>query len=194
MFIYTTGDKLSMKDYPALILNADYQPISYFPLSLWNWQASIKAVFLNRVNIIAEYDSEVRSSSFSMKIPSVIALKKYVAISKKPPFTRFNLFLRDNFSCQYCGELFNSNDLTFDHVVPKSKGGKTRWENVVASCSKCNLKKSNLLLSQVNMKLIKKPYQPTNHQLQFVGKKFPPNHLHKSWMDYLYWDSELEKN
>ncbi|MDB9761507.1 HNH endonuclease [Alphaproteobacteria bacterium] len=183
-----------MKDYPALILNADYKPISYFPLSLWNWQASIKAVFLNRVNIIAEYDSEVRSSSFSMKIPSVIALKKYVAISKKPPFTRFNLFLRDNFSCQYCGELFNSNDLTFDHVVPKSKGGITRWENVVASCSKCNLKKSNLLLSQVNMKLIKKPYQPTNHQLQFVGKKFPPNHLHKSWMDYLYWDSELEKN
>ena len=165
-----------------------------FPLSLWNWQASIKAVFLNRVNIIAEYDSEVRSSSFSMKIPSVIALKKYVAISKKPPFTRFNLFLRDNFSCQYCGELFNSNDLTFDHVVPKSKGGATRWENVVASCSKCNLKKSNLLLSQVNMKLIKKPYQPTNHQLQFVGKKFPPNHLHKSWMDYLYWDSKLEKN
>ena len=183
-----------MKDYPALILNADYQPISYFPLSLWNWQSSIKAVFLNRVNIIAEYDSEVRSSSFSMRIPSVIALKKYVPISKKPPFTRFNLFLRDNFSCQYCGELFNSNDLTFDHVIPKSKGGKTRWENVVASCSKCNLKKSNLLLSQVNMKLIKKPYQPTNNQLQFVGKKFPPNHLHTSWMDYLYWDSELEKN
>ena len=183
-----------MKDYPALILNADYQPISYFPLSIWNWQSSIKAVFLNRVNIIAEYDSEVRSSSFSMKIPSVIALKKYVPISKKPPFTRFNLFLRDNFSCQYCGELFKSNDLTFDHVVPKSKGGKTRWENVVASCSKCNLKKSNLLLSQVNMKLIKKPYQPTNHQLQFIGKKFPPNYLHESWRDYLYWDTELEKN
>ena len=183
-----------MKDYPALILNADYQPISYFPLSLWKWQSSIKAVFLNRVNIIAEYDSEVRSSSFSMKIPSVIALKKYVPISKKPPFTRFNLFLRDNFSCQYCGELFNSNDLTFDHVIPKSKGGKTIWENVVASCSKCNLKKSNLLLSQVNMKLIKTPYQPTNYQLQFVGKKISPNYLHKSWMDYLYWDSELEKN
>jgi 5-methylcytosine-specific restriction endonuclease McrA len=183
-----------MKDYPALILNADYQPISYFPLSLWNWQDSIKAVFLNRVHIIAEYNSEVSSSSFSMKIPSVIALKKYIPISKKPPFTRFNLFLRDNFSCQYCGDFFNSKDLTFDHVIPKSKGGKTRWENVVAACSRCNLKKSNLLLSQVNMKIIKKPYQPTNHKLQFIGKKFPPNYLHKSWMDYLYWDSELEKN
>ena len=87
-----------MKDYPALILNADYQPISYFPLSLWNWQASIKAVFLNRVQIISEYDSEVRSSSFSMKIPSVIALKKFIPIAKKTPFTRFNLFLRDKTS------------------------------------------------------------------------------------------------
>jgi len=144
-----------MKEYPALILNADYQPISYFPLSLWSWQDSIKAVFLDRVNIIAEYESEVRSSSFSMKIPSVIALKKYIPISKKPPFTRFNLFLRDNFSCQYCGNIFSSNDLTFDHVTPKSKGGKTRWENVVAACSKCNLKKSDLLLSEVNMKLLK---------------------------------------
>ncbi len=183
-----------MKEYPALILNADYQPVSYFPLSLWSWQDSIKAVFLDRVNIIAEYDSEVRSSSFSMKIPSVIALKKYIPISKKPPFTRFNLFLRDNFSCQYCGNIFTSNDLTFDHVIPKSKGGKTQWENVVAACSKCNLRKSDLLLSEVNMKLIKKPFIPTNPQLQVTGKKFPPNYLHKSWLDYVYWDSELEKN
>ena len=183
-----------MKEYPALILNADYQPISYFPLSLWSWQDSIKAVFLERVNIIAEYESEVRSSTFSMKIPSVIALKKYIPISKKPPFTRFNLFLRDDFSCQYCGDIFTSNDLTFDHVIPKSKGGKTKWENVVAACSKCNLKKSDLLLSEVNMKLIKQPFMPSNQQLQVSGKKFPPNYLHKSWMDYLYWDSELEKN
>ena len=131
-----------MKEYPALILNADYQPISYFPLSLWSWQDSIKAVFLDRVNIIAEYESEVRSSSFSMKIPSVIALKKYIPISKKPPFTRFNLFLRDNFTCQYCGDIFTSNELTFDHVIPKSKGGETKWENVVAACGKCNLKKA----------------------------------------------------
>ena len=183
-----------MKEYPALILNADYQPISYFPLSLWSWQDSIKAVFLDRVNIIAEYESEVRSSSFSMKIPSVIALKKYIPISKKPPFTRFNLFLRDNFTCQYCGDIFTSNELTFDHVIPKSKGGETKWENVVAACAKCNLKKSDLLLSEANMKLIKKPFTPTNSQLQVVGKKFPPNYLHKSWMDYVYWDSELEKN
>jgi len=181
-----------MKNYPALVLNADYQPISYFPLSIWSWQDSIKAVFLNRVNIIAEYNSEVRSTSFSMKIPSVIALKKYIPISKQPTFTRFNLFLRDQFKCQYCGNNFNTKYLTFDHIIPKSKGGKTKWENVVAACSKCNLKKSNLLLSEVNMTLIKKPFSPSNSQLHLIGKNFPPNYLHKSWLDYLYWDSELE--
>jgi len=181
-----------MKNHPALVLNADYQPISYFPLSLWSWQDSIKAVFLNRVNIIAEYNSEVRSTSFSMKIPSVIALKKYIPISKEPTFTRFNLFLRDQFKCQYCGNNFNTKYLTFDHVIPKSKGGKTKWENVVAACSKCNLKKSNLLLSEANMTLIKKPFSPSNSQLHLIGKNFPPNYLHKSWLDYLYWDSELE--
>ena len=64
----------------------------------------------------------------------------------------------------------------------------------MAACAKCNLKKSDLLFTEVNMKLIKKPFTPTNSQLQVVGKKFPPNYLHKSWMDNVYWDSELEKN
>ena len=178
-----------MKEYPALILNADYQPISYFPLSLWSWQDSIKAVFLDRVNIIAEYESEVRSSSFSMKIPSVIALKKYIPISKKPPFTRFNLFLRDNFSCQYCG---SNEELTFDHLLPRSKGGETHWDNVVTACSACNVKKGGKLLKSSGMQLNQHPYQPSTEDLHRNGKNFPPNYLHKSWMDYLYWDVELE--
>ena len=179
---------------PTLALNADFQPLSYYPLSLWSWQDSIKAVFLDRVNILAEYEETINSPSISIRLPSVIALKEYKISKKDPAFTRFNVFLRDNFSCQYCGDIFTSNELTFDHVIPKSKGGETKWENVVAACAKCNLKKSDLLLKEVNMKLIKKPFTPTNSQLQVVGKKFPPNYLHKSWMDYVYWDSELEKN
>ena len=86
---------------PALVLNADFRPLSYFPLSLWSWQDSIKAVFLDRVNIVSEYDQMVRSPSFEMRLPSVIALKEYVPQSRKPAFTRFNLFLRDRFACQY---------------------------------------------------------------------------------------------
>jgi 5-methylcytosine-specific restriction endonuclease McrA len=164
VFIYVTGDKLSMKDYPALILNADYQPISYFPLSLWNWQTSIKAVFLNRVNIIAEYDSEVRSSSFSMKIPSVIALKKYVPISKKPPFTRFNLFLRDNFSCQYCGATPSKKTmLEVDHIKPVAKGGDNDMLNLITSCFDCNRGKSARELSDDSV-VVKQKKQLDNLQ------------------------------
>ena len=139
---------LSSHNYPSLVLNADYHPLSYFPLSLWSWQDSIKAVFLERVNIIAEYEHEVNAASFSMKLPSVVSLKKYINLSKKPAFTRFNLFLRDRFQCQYCNLNFKTSDLTFDHVIPKSKGGLTCWENVVAAYSKCNLKKSDLYTSK----------------------------------------------
>ena len=90
----------------ALVLNADFRPLSYFPLSLWPWQDSIKAVFLDRVNVLAEYDEVVRSPTVEMRVPSVISLKEYVAPARRPAFTRFNVFLRDRFDCQYCGHRF----------------------------------------------------------------------------------------
>src|SRR5579859_5149485 len=124
---------------PALVLNADFRPLSYFPLSLWSWQDAVKAVFLDRVNIISEYDTVVRSPSFEMRLPSVISLKEFIATARRPAFTRFNVFLRDRFHCQYCGESRPSHDLTFDHVVPRSRGGRTTWANVVTACSSCNL-------------------------------------------------------
>src|SRR4051812_4693160 len=114
---------------PALVLNADFRPLSYFPLSLWPWQETVKAVFLDRVNILSEYDRVVHSPSFSMKLPSVIALKEFIPQERRPAFTRFNVFLRDRFRCQYCGESSPSPDLTFDHVIPRSRGGRTSWGN-----------------------------------------------------------------
>ena len=109
---------------PALVLNADYRPLSYYPLSLWSWQDVVKAVFLDRVDIIAEYDHVIRSPSFEMRLPSVIALREFVRQDRNPAFTRFNVFLRDEFQCVYCA---SSQDLTFDHVIPRSKGGRTSW-------------------------------------------------------------------
>src|SRR5271157_5584475 len=85
---------LSPENCPALVLNADYRPLSYFPLSLWPWQEAVKAVFLERVNILSEYDRVVHSPGFQMRLPSVIALKKYIAPARRPAFTRFNVFLR----------------------------------------------------------------------------------------------------
>jgi 5-methylcytosine-specific restriction endonuclease McrA len=174
---------------PALVLNADYRPLSYYPLSIWCWQDAIKAVFLDRVNIVSQYDKTVRSPSFEMRLPSVVSLKTYVKPSRHPAFTRFNVFLRDRFTCQYCGD---RDDLTFDHVIPRSKGGHTTWENVVAACSPCNLLKGNRLPRDVGMWPMQKPFAPTLQDLHSNGRLFPPNYLHESWMDYLYWDSELE--
>ena len=118
----------SIENCPALVLNADFRPLSYFPLSLWSWQDAVKAVFLNRVNIVSEYDRVVRSPNLEMRLPSVISLKEYIPTSRRPAFTRFNVFLRDRFMCKYCGEGFPVHDLTFDHIVPRSRGGRTVWE------------------------------------------------------------------
>ena len=179
-------------NFPVLVLNADFRPLSYFPLSLWSWQDSIKAVFIDRVNIVSEYDRAVRSPSVEMRLPSVIALKDYVQLYRRPAFTRFNVFLRDSFQCQYCGGGFASEELTFDHVVPRSRGGRTLWTNVVTACQDCNLRKGNRTPAECHIHPRRPVVQPTTHQLRENGRAFPPNFLHESWRDFLYWDSELE--
>ncbi|MBO6896125.1 MAG: HNH endonuclease [Shimia sp.] len=184
-----TRQPSGLKQHPALVLNADYRPLSYYPLSLWPWQDAIKAAYMERVDIVAEYDHVVRSPSTEIRIPSVVVLKDYVKPQKRVAFTRFNLFLRDGFSCQYCGA---RGDLTFDHVIPRAAGGITSWENVVAACSPCNLRKGSKSLRQARMSLRQPPRQPGAEELRNIGRKFPPNFLHDSWMDYLYWDAELD--
>jgi 5-methylcytosine-specific restriction endonuclease McrA len=111
-------------NFPALVLNADFRPLSYFPLSTWNWQDAVKAVFLDRVSVLSEYDREVRSPSFSMRLPSVIALRDFIPSARMPAFTRFNVFLRDGFTCQYCDFKRPAPELTFDHVIPRARGGR----------------------------------------------------------------------
>ena len=183
-------ESVNPRNNSALVLNADYRPLSYFPLSLWNWQESVKATYLDRVDVLSEYDEVVRSPSTEIRLPSVLVLREYVKPSKSAAFTRFNLFLRDQFACQYCG---STSELTFDHVVPRSRGGRTTWENVVAACSRCNLAKGAKLLSECSLTLKKQPVEPSSELLLNKGRKFRPNYLHKSWMDFLYWDAELEE-
>ena len=115
---------VSLENSPALVLNADYRPLSYYPLSLWSWQDAIKAICLDRVHVVSNYDRVIKSPSFEMLLPSVVSLKDYVRPARHPAFTRFNVFLRDKFQCQYCGA---RDELTFDHVIPRSKGGRTTW-------------------------------------------------------------------
>jgi 5-methylcytosine-specific restriction endonuclease McrA len=184
---------MMMNGFPALVLNADFRPLSYFPLSLWAWQDAVKATFLGRVNIVSEYDRVVHSPSLEMRLPSVISLKDYVRLDRRPAFTRFNVFLRDGFRCQYCSVEARSEDLTFDHLVPRSRGGRTVWTNVVTACQDCNLKKGDRLPEECGVRPLRPVFQPTTYELRENGRAFPPNFLHQSWNDFLYWDSELEE-
>ena len=171
----------------TLLLDVGYRPLSI--VSVWR---ALLLLITEKAETVHESHHVVRSERLEVIAPSIARLRYQVAAPyrRRAPLHRKAVFARDAYLCQYCGRRAEC----LDHVYPRSKGGEHEWENVVASCGKCNLKKSDLLLTEVNMKLIKKPFTPTNSQLQLVGKKFPPNYLHKSWMDYVYWDSELENN
>ena len=148
---------VSQGGWPVLVLNADFRPLSYYPLSLWSWQDAIKAVFLDRVNIVEHYDRAVHSPTFEMQLPSVVSLKSFVKPSTHPAFTRFNVFLRDRFTCQYCSA---HHDLTFDHIVPRSRGGKTSWENCVLAHREVNSRKADRLPQEAGLHLRTRPIVP----------------------------------
>src|SRR5688572_27639541 len=110
-----------MTAHPALVLNADFRPLSLFPLSTLGWQDAVRAVVRDAVSVVAEYDRVIRSPSTTMRLPSVIALREYVPAPRHVAFTRSNLFLRDLFTCQYCNEQLPAKALTFDHVKPRAQ-------------------------------------------------------------------------
>lgn len=177
-----------MQHHPALVLNADFRPLSYFPLSLLPWQDAVSAVLSEKISVVAEYDVVARSPSTEIRLPSVVALRQYQPLAQRVAFTRFNVFLRDRFKCQYCGSKFAAADLTFDHVLPRCRGGVTSWENIVAACSPCNQAKDKFSA----MRPVTLPREPSPHELLAAKRSYPPNYLHESWNDYLYWDVELE--
>lgn len=175
--------------YPALVLNADFSPVSIFPLSLWDFARTMRNTLKERVIVLETYDTVLRSPSITYEPPSVVALKDYVKKPDRVSFTRMNLFLRDDFTCQYCGTKFAPKDLTFDHVIPRSAGGGTNWENIVAACVGCNTRKG----SRRDMNPMRTPGIPTGRSLI---RKRPPceSGLHHTWLDYLYWSGVLESD
>ena len=141
---------------------------------------------------VETHDKEVRSVSFTFKLPSVVRLLKFVRTRRRPQvqFTRANIYTRDNYTCQYCAKGFHSEDLTFDHVVPSSQGGIKSWENIVTCCFKCNRKKADKTPEQAGMHLLREPKKPVYNPIFRVtmGIKRTP----ESWRDYLYWNVSLE--
>jgi len=167
----------------CLVLNGNYQPLSLLPLSVIGWQQAVKLYFLGRVRIIENYDNwEVHSPSMDFKVPALVALRKYYPIQKQIRFTRYNMFLRDMYQCQYCSDTFPTIDLTIDHVLPLSKGGGTNWENCVSACKKCNTKKGNTVGQMIP---IKNAYQPDYFNLSIIRRKRPFSIKHPSWLEYI---------
>lgn len=177
--------------HPALVLNADYQPLSVLPLSLWSWQETVKAVFSGKVTVVDVYpDINIRAVNMDVALPSVIALTDYVKQPKqKPAFTRRNVFLRDGYRCQYCSNRYRTQDLSLDHVVPRCAGGKLEWENAVTCCRKCNSRKGSTLpteLRAIGMKLLRPPSVPSKYELASeAGKMAPRRGVHPTWEPYL---------
>jgi len=142
----------------TLLLNATYEP-----LKVVHWQKAVTLWCQGKVEVISSYEREVRSPSFSFKLPSVIRLLRYIKIKRNidyVPFSRANIYARDNHSCQYCGEMFPTADLTFDHVVPVAQGGRKDWENIVTCCVSCNRRKGGRTPAEAGMHLIRVPRRP----------------------------------
>jgi len=141
----------------TVVLNADY---TY--LNTVSWQRAVKLLVKEKAEVLKETDQPIRtcSNDCMFKMPLVMRLIELVktVYRNKVPFSRKNIFVRDNFKCQYCGR---PEKLSIDHVVPVSRGGKTNFENCVASCVKCNTKKGNRLIDEAGMHLIKHPHEPT---------------------------------
>merc|ERR1719324_226033 len=140
-----------LQGHTCLVLNADWQPLSYLPLSVWSWQDAVKAAWQERVHVVSSYDVRVRSASASFAIPSVVVLRNYEkrGAEKAPKFSKRLMMLRDGYRCQYCKDSFPPSLLTCDHVVPRAYGGSSTWENTVCACTACNAKKASLLPSEL---------------------------------------------
>ena len=134
---------------------------TYFPVRIINWQKAMILLLSGRAEIVTVYDDRViQGVTESFELPKILRLYARHKSDRKVRFSRHNVFWRDSFQCQYCLKKHLTSQLTIDHVLPQSRGGKTTWENIVTCCSPCNTKKGNKLPHEAGMKLNKVPKTP----------------------------------
>ena len=172
----------------TLIMNSDFTPLSIIPLSTASWKEAIRISFLGHAKTLEYYDEwEVHSPRITMKVPSVMISSTFVKKKNFVRFTRQNLLIRDNFECQYCGIHLTNNTLTVDHVIPRVRGGKTKWENITCACKKCNSDKGH----KSEMKPRIPAYRPDYYDLVTNARKTAIVVPDTKWIDYLGWDPQL---
>lgn len=195
----------------SLVLNADYRPISIMPPSELTWQEAFKTVWTGALEVVEIYqDVFIRTPSSELFVPSVLRNRKYVKTSgRRVQFSKHNVFMRDEYRCQYCGkpgtgvDLVESQvqvtgladgkkvrpgrDLTYDHHIARSKGGKTIWDNIITACAPCNSKKAD----GNKMKPMKLPRQPTYEEIAAFVRKQPITIPSETWAPYLGWQGPI---
>jgi 5-methylcytosine-specific restriction endonuclease McrA len=173
----------------TLVLNASYEPLRVVP-----WQKAITLLFQGKVEVIAVYDREIRGVTVRVQLPSVLRLLRHVRMKRRfsdVPFSRTNVYARDDHRCQYCGRQHTPAQLTFDHVVPVARGGRKDWNNIVTCCIDCNRRKGDRLPGEAGLRLLRRPRRPPAlpHLTLSLGLRRAP----ESWHDYLFWDLSWDK-
>ncbi len=167
----------------TLVLSRDFAPTSII-----GWKQAVTLFYSGKVEILESYASSLHSPSTTLQVPAVIRLlKPFKRFFKPLKFSRMNVYTRDQYRCQYCGQSFKPNDLTYDHVVPRSQGGETRWDNIVTACGEnghgCNAKKAGRTPTQAGMRLLREPFQPKGYHsfAHEINREMVP----ESWLTYL---------
>jgi 5-methylcytosine-specific restriction endonuclease McrA len=169
----------------TLVLTQGYEPVKVVA-----WQRAITLLSLGKVEVVEEYNTTVNAVSLCIKMPAVVRLlrsfRRYRGALK---FSRANIAARDRYQCQYCGRPCTIAEITFDHVLPRSRGGATSWNNIVSACVACNSKKANRTPSEAGMLLRVAPVQPA--WLGAVEVTVSMRSVPDAWRDYLYWTGAL---
>ena len=162
----------------VLVLNATYEPLNVIPL-----RRAILLLLKEKAEVIEATEKCLRAERVDLAVPSVIRLVTYVPVPPRLPLpvSRRSVLARDNYTCQYCGEQPGKAQLTIDHVVPRSKGGGTTWDNVVAACGPCNRRKGNRTPDEARMALLSKPERPRYLAFVLLGDRG----RNDTWQKYL---------
>jgi len=184
----------------VLVLDMNYRPVGFKP-----WWEAVKNIYEERADLIKADESgkvlrggvNANGEIFEMGMPRVIRVKNAWTKRRRTsvPFSRRNIYLRDDGECQYCGKNLRLSEYTLDHVNPRSKGGLSTWANIVCSCIRCNKSKGGLTLKEAGMRLLRAPFEPKVNDPKYTFKlhinKLRPEW--KEWSDWLYWNIELDK-
>ena len=169
----------------TLLLSAGFEPIKVV-----SWQRAITLLTLGKVEVLEEYDRDIRSQTVFFKMPAVVRLLR---VFKRPKnrvkFSRANIYARDKYKCQYCGRKISMVEMTYDHVLPRARGGRTTWRNIVSACIPCNSRKSDRTPEEAGMRLITEPVRP--RWVPIVAFSVSRRYAPQAWRDYLYWTGQL---